>query len=383
VAQKSTKTSVSKPLTKAPRLLAKPRTMEELLAQSQYEVRGLKRGDLIEGVVIEKTKSALYLDIGGKSEGMVIDREMKAAKDFIRGLQAGDKIKAIVTQAENDRGQPLLSLKRAALESSWDEFTTKLKTQEVVRVKGREVNRGGLVVEYKGFQGFIPSSQFGSKLEDKIDDLVEKDLEVKVIEVDQGKNRLIFSEKEVSDAGLLRAQKEALGKIKVSDEFQGEVTGVMPFGLFVKVKPAALKSQKPVTLEGLVHISEISWEKVETPNEFFKEGDHVKVKVLAIDNASDKLNLSIKQLTSDPWEGIDKKYKIDQKVKGEVVRMAPFGVFVKLSSGIEGLIHISKVPVEQVFKIGDKVNCYIETVDLENRRISLGLILTAKPIGYK
>jgi len=362
----------------------KPRTMEELLAQTDHQLKGLKRGEVIDAVVVEKTKSVLYLDIGGKSEGMVIDREMKAAKDFIKDLQVGDAVKAVVTQAENDRGQTLLSLKKAALESSWGEFNQKLKTQEVVRVRGSQVNRGGLVVEYRGLQGFIPASQFGSKLEGRAEDLVGKDLQVKIIEVDQDKKRLIFSEKEVSDAGLLQAQKEALAKVKKGDEFKGEVTGVMPFGLFVKVKPTTEKVKKEaIFLEGLVHISEISWEKVEEPKQLYKEGDKVKVKVLAIDKDSGKLNLSIKQLVDDPWQGIEKRYQVDKKVKGEVVRLAPFGVFVKLGQGIEGLIHISKVPVEQVFKASDKVNCYIESIDSENRRISLGLVLTKKPVGYK
>lgn len=351
--------------------------MKELLAQTDYKLKGLNRGDVIQAIIVEKTKSVLYLDIGGKSEGMVIDREMKASKDFIKTLKEGDTVSAIVTQAENDRGQTLLSLKKAASENIWAEFNEKLKTKQVVNVKGKEMNKGGLVVEIKGLQGFVPSSQFGTNIVGKEEDLIGQILKVKVIEVDQEKNRLIFSEKLVSDAGLLKAQKQSLAKIKVSDDFKGEVTGVMPFGLFVKVKVDKL------FLEGLVHISEISWEKVDDPSKFFKQGDKVKVKVLAIDKASGKLNLSIKQLADDPWKGIAKKYKVDKKIKGEVIRIAPFGAFVKITPGIEGLIHISKIPVEQSFNVGDEVNCFIESVDPEKRRISLGLVLTTKPVGYK
>ena len=371
----STKKKLTKRLSKSTK---QPQTMEKLLAQMGCELHGWRRGDVAEGIITEKTKRAIYLDIGGKSEAMVIDREMKAARDFIKGLKIGDKVQTIVTQPENDKGQTLLSLKRAAADQIWGEFEEKLKTGVSLKVKGKEVNRGGLVVEVKSLQGFIPASCFGAKLSGKVSELVDKILEVRVIEVDREKNRLIFSEKEVSEAGLLKAQQGALAKIKTGDVFKGQVTGVMPFGLFVKVQ-----TKDKIPLEGLVHISEISWEKVEEPVKFHKEGDKVEVKVLAMDQKSGKLNLSLKQLMPDPWKKIKKKYKKENRVKGKVVRLAPFGAFVLLEPGIEGLIHISKIPAEKSIDIGDKVDCYVEMVDPENRRMSLGLVLKEKPVGYK
>ena len=368
-----------------------PQTMEALLKQTGYELRAYKRRDVIEGTITEKTKKALYLDIGGKTEGMVIGREMKAAKEFIKELEVGDKVQAVVTQPENDKGQTILSLKKAAADHLWGEFEEKFKTGQTVKVRGREVNPGGLVVEAKGLQGFIPASQFGSQYVGKIEQLINREVEVKPIEVDRGKNRLILSEREVSEAELLKAQEEALKKVKVSETFSGEVTGVMPFGLFVKVvvpekkrkSPKRKKKQEGTELEGLVHISEISWEKVEDPSKYYKKKDKVEVKVLAIDKKSGRLNLSIKQLQSDPWEKIEKKYPLESKVKGKIVKLAPFGAFVLLEAGIEGLIHISKIPVERSLKIGDKVDCYVESVDQEGRRMSLGLVLKEKPVGYK
>jgi len=359
--------------------LKEPETMEELLSQAASNMRGFKVGDPVEGILTEKTKKTLYLDIGGKTEGMVIDREMKAARDFIKGLEVGDKVRAIVTQPENDKGQTLLSLKHAASDSIWGEFDEKLKTGEVVTVRGKEVNRGGLIVDVRGLQGFIPSSCFGAVWANKINLLMGRDLQVKTIEVDREKNRLIFSEREVSEAGILKAQEEALKKVKIGEIFDGVVTGVMTFGLFVKIET----KEKDVFLEGLVHISEISWEKVDEPGQFFKENDKVKVKVLAVDEKSGKLNLSIKQLMTDPWQTIEEKYKPETKVSGKVVKLAPFGAFVNLEPGIEGLIHISKIPVEQSLDIGDSVNCYVESVDREHRRMSLGLVITEKPVGYK
>ena len=312
---------------------------------------------------------------------MVIDREMKAAADFIKQLKVGDKVLAVVTQPENDRGQTLLSLKKAALQKLWQEFEEKLKTGEIMKVRGLQVNKGGLLVEAKGLSGFIPASQFSSALAGKVEELIGKTLEVKVIEVEPTKNRLVFSEKAVSEASLLKEQAEALKKIKVGDILEAEITGVMPFGFFAKVNVG--EKRKPVTLEGLVHISEISWEKVENPADFYKVGDKVKVKVLGVDKKGGKLNLSIKQLFPDPWENIEKKYPVDSKVKGTVVRLAPFGVFINLEPGIEGLIHISKIPAEKSFKVGEKVDCFVEFLDKENRRLSLGLVLKEKPVGYK
>lgn len=356
-----------------------PQTMDELLVQTGYQLRGPKRGDLAEGTIVEKTKKALYLDIGGKTEGMVIDREMKAAKDFIEGLKIGDKVQAIITQAENEKGRTLLSLKKAAADHLWGLFEEKLKTGEAAKVRGREVNRGGLIVDAKGLQGFIPASQFGAKFVGKIDQLINREVEAKPIEVDREKNRLILSEREVSEAGLLKAQEGALKKIKIGDTFAGEVSGVMSFGLFVKIDAKDAK----ISLEGLVHISEISWEKVDDPSKFYKEKDKVKVKVLAIDQQSGRLNLSIKQLQPDPWQKIEKKYPLESKVEGEIVKLAPFGAFVSLEPGVEGLIHISKIPVEKSLKVGDKVDCYVESVNQEGRRMSLGLVLKEKPVGYK
>lgn len=371
--------SKKKASTKTPRSSKKqPQTMEELLAQTSYQPKGLSRGETVKGTVTEKTKRALFIDFGGKSEGIIIEKELKLAQDLVDKIEVGDKIKAAVVQVENDQGQILLSLRKQALNQRWQEFEEKLKTSESVKVVGRDVNRGGLVVDVSGTQGFIPSSQFGSKLADRIEDLIGKTLKVKPIEVNREKNRLIFSEKEVSEAKVMAAQAAALKEIKTGDTFKGEVTGVMPFGLFVRIG-----TQGGTKLEGLVHISEISWEKVEDPADHYKERDEVKVKVLAVDKKSGKLNLSIKQLTPDPWEGVEKKYQPDTKVKGKVVRLAPFGAFVNLEPGVDGLIHISKIPAERSLKVEDQVNCYIESVDPEARRLSLGLVLKEKPVGYK
>ena len=364
----------------------KAQTMEELLKQTGYQLHGFRRGDVVEGIVSEKTKRSIWIDIGSKTEGIILEKELKTARDFVGSLKIGDKVKVTVLQPENESGQPLLSFRKTLSTFVWSDFESKLKSGQPIRVRGKEVNRGGLVVEVKGLPGFIPASCFSAKLTGRMNDLINKTFEAKLIEVDQEKNRLILSEKQVSEPELIEEQEKLLKQIKNGEIFDGEVTGVMSFGLFVKIQLDDKKNDQKnnkIDLEGLVHISEISWEKVEDPSKFYKSKDKVKVKVLTLDKKSNKLNFSIKQLKDDPWKEIEKKYPIDKKIKGEVIRMAPFGIFVNLDKGVEGLIHISRVPAEKSIKEGDKLDCFIESIDTENRKMSLGLVLKAKPVGYK
>lgn len=369
----------AKNTTKTRKKSTEPRTMEELLASVDYQFPSLTVGTEIEGIITEKNKSGVFVDIGGKREGVILNKEMKLLSDFIKGLKVGDKVKVVVVQPEDDSGQTLLSLKKAAFQQLWQEMEEKMKTGEIIRVKGSQSTKSGLLVDAKGIQGFIPLSQFSSQYEGKIEKLTGKEIEVKVIEVDSQKSRLVLSEKAVSEAELLEKQKEVLKKIKKGDVLEGEITAVMPFGYFVKIAPPKTK----VNLDGFVHISEISWEKVEDPSKFYKQGENLKFKVLSVDKKTGRINLSIKQLLPDPWEGIEKKYPPEAKVKGKVTKIAPFGVLVCLEPGIEGLIHISKIPVEKTFEIGEEVDCFVEFLDKENRRLSLGLVLKEKPVGYK
>ncbi len=378
--EKKTKQTTKKPSKKTEAASAvqstqKARTMDDLL--KNYSWHGFKKREVVEGIITEKNNKAVWVDIGAKTEGLILTKELRVAKNFIKKLKVGDKINVSIFQPENENGYPLLSFRKTLNNFVWGEFEEKLKTGEPTKVRGKEVNKGGLVVDVNGFFGFIPTSCFGAKMAGKMKDLINKSFEAKIIEVDREKNRLILSEKEVSEKALLKEQREALKKIKVGNVFEGEISGVMPFGLFVKVKIGKYP------IEGLVHISEISWEKVDEPSKFYKQGDKVKVKTLVADKKTGKINFSLKQLQKDPWLEIEKSYPVDTKVKGEVIRLAPFGVFVALDKGIEGLIHISKIPAEKALKVSDKVDCFVESIDKEARKMSLGLVLKEKPIGYK
>ncbi|MCL4398017.1 S1 RNA-binding domain-containing protein [Patescibacteria group bacterium] len=349
--------------------------MEELLALEQFAPKGYKRGDVVEGRVSSISGKEVLIDFGGKMEGVVGEKEWDIVKDFVSKLKPGDKITAVVISAENDRGQMIVSIRQAGSKFRWQRANELLKSSEPVNVKGVETNKGGLIVEFEGIRGFVPGSQLTPEHQSEIAKMINRNLSVKVIEVDQSQNRLIFSEKAVAGAAdLAKKLEEVKSKVKIGEKYQGKVSAVMSYGIFVNLDNGT---------DGLVHISEISWTKVENLADLFKVGDAVEVMVLGISETDAKLNLSIKQLLPDPWLKLSKKYTADQEIKGKVTRVSNYGVFVQLEEGVEGLIHISKVPADAAYEAGDKVACTIESIDSVAHRISLIPVLTAKPIGYK
>lgn len=359
-----------------------PQTMDELLAAAGANVKIPRKGDVVEGVIREITSKMVIIDVGGKTEGIVTDKEFETAQDFIEELGVGDTVAVYVVSAENDQGQILLSLKKAAVDKKWDVFIDAMQNGTPVSVKGVEVNKGGMIVIASGLRGFVPSSQFGKKYLGKLNQLMNKKFEVKVIEVDREKNRLIFSERHVSEETIISRRDSALKKIQVGDTLSGVVSGIMPFGLFMTTEVELDEGEKG-QLEGLVHISEMSWMKVEDPNQLYKVGDSVQVKVLGVDQAAGKLNLSIKQLAQDPWELVVEKYPIGETVSGKVSRVEPFGVFINFEDGVDGLIHVSKLTSLEDYTVGEKATVVVESVEPEKRRMSLSPVLTSVPMGYK
>lgn len=359
--------------------------MDKLMAKAGAALVTPKRGQQVEGSVTFVSRKMVLVDIGAKTEGMVADAEAKEAVDIIETLKVGDKISVFVKHPENDQGQILLSLRKAVEEGRWSVFKKWMEEDKEVEVTGLEVNKGGMVVKIGEIRGFVPASQFGEKHLGNMDELLNKVFKAKVIEVDKVQNRLIFSEKLVSDAVGLAKKDEALADVVAGTKLVGTVSGIMPFGVFVTVnvpvkgKPADTAAK----IEGLVHISEISWEKVDDPNTMFKVGQEVEVMVIGIEKEAGKLNLSIKQLSGDPWSDIETKYAVGTKHQGKVVRIAPYGVFVNFGKGIDGLIHVSKQPQGKEFAMGETVDVYVEMLDAKSRRMSLGVVLTEVPVEYR
>ncbi len=354
-------------------------SMEELLKKTKYNLKGLKKGEFLKGVISEKKKNIIFIDIGAKTEGIVGGKELGLVKDFVDQLAVGDEVTAQVRVPENERGQILLSLRRSASEKAWEFYQEKLKSAEAISVFGREVNRGGVVVNAPyDLLGFIPGSQIGNKYGYRPENLIGKKIDVRVLEVDSEKNRLVLSERMVSEPEVVAEERKLISKMKMGQQFAAEVVRAEPFGLFVRIN---IGEKKGIKLEGLVHVSEVSWDKVDNLRALYKAGDKVKVVLLRRDEG--RLQFSIKRLTPDPWIDIEKKYPYETPIKGVVTRVTNFGALVRFEAGIEGLIHVSKIPAGSEFKEGKKISCYVEKIDKEHRRLSLELSLTKKPLIYK
>lgn len=369
--------------------------MEELLKKTKYDFPVLRKGQKVEAVLTAISSREARFDIGAKTEGTVRGRDRKFVDDLLSEMKIGDKVLAYVAIPETDNGQILLSLRKTCTDFKWKRIQRAQKNGEIIEVRGVDTNKGGLVVEFAGLRGFIPGSQLAAGNLTRLKNMVNRYLSVKIIEAQREKNRLIFSEKAIAEVGKIRERKKIAQKIKIGGIYGAEVMGIVKYGLFVKVEADTRGFNKDrsgltrkgeaagQTIEGLVHISEVSWEKVGNLEEMFKVGDKIKVKVLGIDERTGKLNLSIKHLTADPWGKVFKKYKKDKVVKGTVSRKTGFGYLVELEKGVEGLLHISKVPVGVEIKVEEKVSCVVEETEPSKRRILLTLVPKGKPLGYK
>lgn len=345
-------------------------TMDELLAQNE-QVKPLAQGDIATGKVISVKKHEVLVDLGAGGTGVVPRREV----GFGRKLNVGDEVSASVMDEELEDGRVLLSLRKAVKDRGWEEVSKIMENEEIVEVEPFDANRGGLLVEYEGVRGFLPVSQLSAEhyprvassdkdeILQRLNSLIGKKIKTRVIDVDRKTNKLIFSEKEAIKDSLAAT----FSKMAVGDKVKGQVTGVVEFGVFVTVDG----------IEGLVHISEISWERVVDPNDYVKIGDDIEAKIIDIDK--DRLNLSIKQLTDDPWISEVEKFKKGDEVEGTVTRITPFGAFVQLSPSVEALVHVSElgkgddVNPENIFTLNEKKQFRILDIDKDNRKISLCL----------
>lgn len=360
--------------------------MEELLSSTGYQIKSFTRGEKIKAKLSRMGEHSASFDVGGKSEGVVNDIYFSEARNLLNTLKIGDSVDAVVVDPENRDGNVLLSLKNAAQEEFWAKLNDIYKNDEELEVVVRSVNPHGLVASIENETAFIPSSQLSTKVSDKGEDVVGEHVKTKIIDLDQDNTRIVLSERAVSEADQIKQTNAALKAVKPGEHLTGIVRTVTSFGAFVEVKVTVgnlpAQAGKEVPIEGLVHVSEMSWAKVDRPDDVVAEGDKVEVVVLGVERG--KLALSMKQAESDPWEAVSKKYKADDKVKGKVVRVSDFGAFVEIEPGVEGLIHMTKIPPGTALKAGQEVSCYIEEVDTKAKKISLGMVVTSsKPVGYR
>lgn len=353
-------------------------TMEELLA-SQNKLITLYRGQEVEGEIVAISNSEITLDLGSKSEGVLPRREIPTLQR--EKLKVGNRLKAYVVLPENDSGQTLLSFSAKTLTPSrfrgrginWSKFIQAENLKSKLQGTVVEVNKGGLIVEMEGVRGFLPNSQVGFELLSKagkgsprgeagMEELIGQNLTITVIEIDTENNKLIFSQRgQVTDEA-----KEKLKSFKAGQKEKGKIVAILPFGLVIDLN----------STEGVVFISDVSWGRVEDLTKEFKTGDEIEVMVLGLDEELGRLNLSIKQLTEDPFAALVKEYPVDEVVKGGVSSVGEAGVSVKLKDGIEGFLPASKIG-QNVYEVGKTATFLVDSVDSNRRRINLTPFVTS------
>jgi small subunit ribosomal protein S1 len=350
----------------------KAESMADLIEEVGDTLLPYKEGEIVEAKVLSVSRHKIWVDVSGLSLGYVPEKEITLNSD----VKVGDTIFAYVILLEDEDGNVVLSLKRADRERYWKDMEEKYKTGEPVEITINEANKGGLISEIGGIPGFLPVSQLspehyprvsGGDREEiltRLNKLLGEKLFVKVINCDKVSNKLIFSEKAV-DAEKLASKIE---KYKVGDTVEGKISGIVDFGLFVKIDPL---------VEGLVHISEVSWSRVSDLNKVFKVGDPIKVMIIAVEDG--RLSLSLKRLAADPWAKAAQHYKVGDKIKGAVTKITPFGAFVSLDEEIDGLVHVSELSDQhvidpgQVVDLGKEYEFKIISIEPETHRLGLSL----------
>jgi small subunit ribosomal protein S1 len=361
--------------------------IDKFLADSSNQIKTFSKGDIVEGTVVDIRDGLLVVDIGFKSEGIVAGRELKSEMIDWKDLKLGDKVMVYVVKPEDDKGQLVLSIRRTQQATAWLNLEKAKEKNDVIETVVVESNNGGLIVEIgKDIRGFIPTSQLdasrvyangvrqvgkdiSSKVQKTLSSLVGTKISTRIIELDREKNRIILSEKMVTQSRDLEQREKTLNKVKEGDILEGTVSGITPFGIFVNAEG----------LEGLVHLSELSWDKVEDIGTLYSVGTKVKVMVIGITDGGKRVAYSVKRLLKDPWSEAIAKFKVGDIVDGEIQKVVPYGAFVRIDEGLNGLIHISELSDQlvkdpaDIVKEGDKVKVKILSISSTERHLGLSL----------
>jgi len=363
-----------------------PDLMEELLSSNPPK-KPLRRGEIIDGKIMEINDEGLLLNIGHKSEGIVPTREMRSfTKVDYDTLEEGSEVVALVINPEDDDGATILSVDKARGERGWRVLEKAKEEDKAVDGVIIGSNRGGAVVQAEDVQGFIPLSQlvgparelFVPKKENAKDGFIGMKITFKIFELNRRRNRAIFSEKAVLQQERAQKKQELIETLQVGNILKGRIVGVSTFGAFVDIGGA----------DGLIHISELSWDPVSSPADIVTVGTEMDVYVVKIDKENLKIALSLKRLTPEPWEIIKDELVVGRKIVAKVTKITTFGAFVRTEQGVEGLVHVSEISnqelgsvedIESVINVGQSLDLTIVNVDTERKRLGLSLISSAKP----
>ena len=353
---------------------------EEMNSLIDGTITDLEEGTLVTGTVVKIEHDEVLLDIGFKSEGVIPVRELSIRKDADPHdlVHLGDEIEALVLQKEDKDGRLVLSKKRAEYERAWNRIEEKFNSGENVEGEVIEVVKGGLILDI-GLRGFLPASLVDLRRVKDLSAYLGTRIEARVIEMDRNRNNVVLSRRVVLEEARKAERSEILSKLKPGMRLKGTVSSIVDFGAFVDLGG----------IDGLIHISELSWNHVNHPSEVVKVGQEVEVQVLDVDLNRERISLGLKQTQEDPWRSLVKKYPVGAIVEGTVTKLVTFGAFVDLGDGIEGLVHISEMAKQhvdapsQVCKVGDKVQVKVMEIDLDRRRISLSMKAAAETLGVE
>jgi small subunit ribosomal protein S1 len=349
--------------------------MAELLEQA-YDLKQIRRGDILMGTVVSVAPNEILIDIGSKSEGVVAGRELeRISPEDLEALRVGSEVPVYVVRTEDEEGNPILSLARAQAEKDWIAAQKLYESGEIYEGVVAGHNKGGLIVHFGQIRGFVPGSQLAvdhriasAGKEEQWSHMADQELRLKIIELDRRRNRLIFSERAAVEEWRQKQKEKLLADLTEGDVLSGRVTSLADFGAFVDLGGA----------DGLIHLSELSWLRVAHPRDLLQVGDELEVYVLNIDFERQRIGLSLKRLQQEPWSLVLDKYEIGQIVDARITKLANFGAFAQIDE-VEGLIHLSELTganithPREVVREGDEVSVKIIRIDPERRRIGLSM----------
>ena len=343
---------------------------EDFLAAIDLTIKYFNDGDIVEGTSVKVDRDEVLLDIGYKTEGVIPSRELSIKHDVDPNevVKVGDAVEALVLQKEDKEGRLILSKKRAQYERAWGTIEAKKEADETVTGSVIEVVKGGLIVDI-GLRGFLPASLVEMRRVRDLQPYVGRELEAKIIELDKNRNNVVLSRRAFLEETQSEKRGQFLSELAKGQVRSGQVSSIVNFGAFVDLGG----------VDGLVHVSELSWKHIDHPSEVVEVGQEVTVEVLDVDMDRERVSLSLKATQEDPWQQFARTHAIGQVVPGKVTKLVPFGAFVRVDEGIEGLVHISELAErhveipEQVVQVGDPILVKVIDIDLERRRISLSL----------
>ena len=353
---------------------------EELVEAIEASLKDFNDGDLVSGKVVRIDHDEVLLDIGYKSEGVIPAKELSIRHDVDPGevVKVGDEIEALVLQKEDKEGRLILSKKRAQYERAWGRIEQVMTEGRTIKGPVIEVVKGGLILDI-GLRGFLPASLVDLRRVRDLHHFVGQEIEAKIIELDRNRNNVVLSRRAFLEESQSEGRKKILESLKKGDRRTGTVSSIVNFGAFVDLGG----------VDGLVHVSELSWRHVEHPSEVVSVGEEVEVEVLDVDLDRERVSLSLRATQEDPWKEFERRFKAGEVIEGEVTKLVPFGAFVRVADGIEGLVHISELSeshvesAEEIVQVADRVRVRVVEVDVSRRRVSLSMRRVDEPVGIE